>query len=213
MNELIRKFTIEGAVIIGSIALATNAFAAHDKDGSFYAYGKVVEAEPIIVKTIETTPHKECRLVRQQRVVRRDHHDEAILPSLLGGLLGGVIGHQFGGGRGKTALTIAGAFAGASIAKDSSHEYRHDRRFRDYEVRERCTIVEQVHEVEKVDGYRVTYLYQGREFTRTTRQHPGTRIRLRVQVIPVPETLVSSSGDFYQGYPVSTASYRPDESS
>ncbi len=123
MKELIRKFTFEGAMIIGSMAFASNALAAHDEDSSFYAYGKVVEAEPIIVKVVETTPHKECRQVRQQWVVRRDHHDDRILPSLFGGLLGGVIGHQFGGGRGKTALTIAGAFAGASIAKDSSHRH------------------------------------------------------------------------------------------
>ncbi|MCZ6503553.1 MAG: glycine zipper 2TM domain-containing protein [Gammaproteobacteria bacterium] len=210
MKELIRKLTFTGAIIVGSIASATNALAGHDQDGTFYAYGKVVEAEPIIVKVIETAPHKECRQVRQQRVVRRDHHDDRILPSLFGGLLGGVIGHQFGGGRGKTALTIAGAFAGANIAKDSSHKHRHNRRF---SVQERCTIVEQVHEVEKVDGYRVTYLYQGREFTRTTQRHPGTRIRLRVQVVPVPETLVSSSDGFLGGYPISTASYHPHESS
>jgi outer membrane lipoprotein SlyB len=39
------------------------------------------------------------------------------LGSLVGGGLGGLIGHQMGGGRGKTALTIAGAVGGDAVQK------------------------------------------------------------------------------------------------
>lgn len=202
MKKLIRKSTFAGAIIIGSIASANNVLAGHDADDSFYTYGTVVAAEPIIRRVLETTPLRECRWVRKQWSGHRDHHREKILPSLFGGLLGGVIGRQFGGGRGKTALTIAGAFAGASIAKGKLRKGRHHRGFRDDEIQERCTVIEQVHEVEVVDGYRVTYLYQGREFTRTTQLHPGTKIRLRVQVSPVPETLVSTSHRPIAGYPI-----------
>ncbi|MCH7741307.1 MAG: hypothetical protein IIB71_01425 [Proteobacteria bacterium] len=202
MKKLIRKSTFAGAIIIGSIASANNVLAGHDADDSFYTYGTVVAAEPIIRRVLETTPLRECRRVRKQWSGHRDHHQAKILPSLFGGLLGGVIGRQFGGGRGKTALTIAGAFAGASIAKGNLRKGRHHRGFRDDEVRERCTVIEQVHEVEVIDGYRVTYLYQGREFTRTTQLHPGTKIRLRVQVSPVPEILVSTSDRHVEGYPI-----------
>ena len=202
MKKLIRKSTFAGAIIIGSIASANNVLAGHDADDSFYTYGTVIEAEPIIRRVLETTPLRECRRVRKQWSGNRGHHQEKILPSLFGGLLGGVIGRQFGGGRGKTAFTIAGAFAGASIAKGKLRKGRHHRGFRDDEVRERCTVVEQVHEVEVIKGYRVTYLYQGREFTRTTPLHPGTKIRLRVQVSPVPEILVSTSDRHVEGYPI-----------
>ena len=84
MKELIRKFTYAGVILIGAIASSTNVSADHDELRSFNAYGEVVEAEPIIVKVTETTPHKECRQVRRQRVVRRhrvvhrDHHDDKI---------------------------------------------------------------------------------------------------------------------------------------
>lgn len=35
--------------------------------------------------------------------------------SIVGGILGGVLGHQFGDGRGRTAMTVLGATAGAVI--------------------------------------------------------------------------------------------------
>lgn len=201
MNALFRKTTIAGAIVIGSIASAAAVFADHDEDDSFYTYGQVVAVEPIIRQVDKTIPKKECRQVRHKRLVHHDHHDGTILSSLVGGLLGGVIGRQFGGGRGKTALTIAGAFAGASIAKASAHPRRQDRHTRGYGFRQHCTIVDQVHRVEIVEGYRVTYLYQDREFTRTTQLHPGTRIRLRVQVNPVAETLVSGYDELIEGQP------------
>jgi uncharacterized protein YcfJ len=192
MITLTRILTITGVATICVLTSIRPVLAAHNTSGtnSYYTYGEVISAEPIIRRTVETIPHEECRPVRQQRVIRRNHHHNNALPTLLGGLIGGVIGHQFGGGRGKKALTVAGALAGASIASNSAH--RQDYRYTDHATRQRCTVTEEVREVESIQGYFVTYRYQGREFTRTTVAHPGSRIRLRVKVNPVTDSLASN---------------------
>lgn len=157
--------------------------ANHEKEGnSFYAYGEVIETRPIIRHTTAWTPRTECQLIRSRPFSYKVRNKKAVFPTLFGGLLGGVIGHQFGGGRGKTALTIAGAFAGASIANNTGRHHHFE------EEIERCRVVHDVRNVEKIEGYRVTYLYQGKRFTRTMDQHPGSTVRIRVQVEPANDT-------------------------
>lgn len=181
--------TLTGVVTFCVLTSTSPAFAEHDTSSvnSYYTYGEVITAEPIIRRTVETYPIEECRPVSHRRVVHRNHHNNHLLPSLFGGLVGGALGHQFGGGRGKTAFTVVGALAGASIASNSAH--RHQDQYTDYVTSRRCTVKQEVREIERVEGYFVTYRYQGREFTRTTEEHPGSRIRLRVNVTPVTDSL------------------------
>ena len=42
----------------------------------------------------------------------RDNSDH-LIGTIAGGVAGGVVGNQFGGGNGKTALTVLGAVGGA----------------------------------------------------------------------------------------------------
>jgi uncharacterized protein YcfJ len=37
---------------------------------------------------------------------------------------------------------------------------------------------------QRIDGYRVTYVYQGREYSTRMPYDPGDRVRIRVDVIP-----------------------------
>lgn len=46
---------------------------------------------------------------------RDDIRNQEVAGSIIGGIIGGVIGHEFGDGRGRTAMTIIGATAGALI--------------------------------------------------------------------------------------------------
>lgn len=114
---------------------------------------------------------------------------------LVGGLIGGLIGNQFGGGNGKTAFTVAGAMLGASIAGD---HVRHSRRHRHdlgdagpaaYAFPERtsrrCTETTQIRRVRGIDGYDVTYRYQGRTFNKWMHEHPGNTVPVRVAVEPL----------------------------
>lgn len=56
---------------------------------------------------------------------------------------------------------------------------------RHYEMVQRCETVYQRHEEERLLGYRVTYLYNGEEFSVRTDADPGDEIRVRVSMHPV----------------------------
>ena len=49
----------------------------------------------------------------------------------------------------------------------------------------RCTTTTETRERTVLDGYDVTYLYHGQEFTKRVSEDPGDRIRIRVDVEPV----------------------------
>jgi uncharacterized protein YcfJ len=148
-----------------------------------YDYAPVTHIEPIVRRVRIETPRRECW--DETRVVESRPHisDPAVGGrTLLGGIIGGVIGHQIGSGRGNDAATIAGAVIGSGVGYDSA------RRRAGTEVEERvvqrcATRYEKEYE-ERIDGYRVTYEYNGREFTTRMPYDPGERIRVRVAVAP-----------------------------
>ena len=152
----------------------------------------------------------EDRRYRDDRDRRGQANPGAVL---IGGALGGLIGNQFGGGNGKKALTVAGAVIGASIGASASasnnarrygshRDSRYDSRgydsrgydSRGYDSREdrwrsepvrRCEVSYESRPVERIEGYEVTYRYHGRRFTKVVDEHPGNRLRVRVDVQPI----------------------------
>lgn len=132
---------------------------------------------------------------------RRGDGSEAAA-GLVGGLIGGLVGHQFGGGNGKKALTIVGAALGASIAQDhvrrsrdqDHYGDRYDDGFRNGGARygtgrvtRHCRETVETRRVRGVQGYDVTYRYQGRTFNKWMDEHPGDRVRVHVDVDVAPE--------------------------
>ena len=168
--------------MVTAAALSFTAPAFADDNG-FFAWAKVVDASPVVTYEQVTTPVESCRIVKR-RVVRDDRNRD-FGPALLGGAIGGVIGHQFGGGKGKTALTIAGALAGAGIATAGQNR---EQRPQHQEI---CETTYTTREVEHLEGYNVTYRYMGRNFERFTHEHPGKRIRVHVSVAPANQALAS----------------------
>jgi uncharacterized protein YcfJ len=164
----------------------------------YYVDAEVTNVAPVITERFVEEPRQEC--VVQPRAMRRgysrhDRHyrnDGSVVEyddrrggggsKLLGGLLGGLLGHQFGGGHGKTALTIVGAFAGAAIA---GGRRRVEPAYFEEPERRYCSTVTDQRLVRELDGYLVTYLYEGQEFTRQVDEHPGDRLRVRVEVTPL----------------------------
>lgn len=51
--------------------------------------------------------------VQQSQLITHTREGYHPLRTLAAGTIGGVVGHQFGNGKGKTAMTVAGATAGA----------------------------------------------------------------------------------------------------
>jgi len=146
----------------------------------FWVEAQVVDAEPLVRVVTVTTPQEVCRNeeVWQPVPARRSR-----TPVIAGGILGGVVGNQFGGGRGQDLLTIAGALLGASIGSDAAHRNNPGSGYKS--VQQICAIEHVRHDEERIDGYRVTYRYAGREFVTRTQTEPGNTIRVRVVVEPL----------------------------
>ena len=111
------------------------------------------------------------------------------MPTIAGGVIGGVVGRQFGSGNGRDAMTVLGTLIGASIGHEAGRREHHDyddyghARVRSHPI-ERCETHYTTREERELDGYRVTYRFAGREYTTRTQEHPGNRIRVRVDVTP-----------------------------
>lgn len=177
------KLTIRTALataLCGLLISAPAAYAYHD-DEPVWAYAKVVRAEPIYREVRVREAREVCEEVPVvERTTYRGSPDPGAV--LVGAVIGGVIGHQFGRGHGKDAATAAGVFIGANHAAQNSYQ---GRRVVEREVYEtRCETVRPVRYEERVEGYDVTYRYQGRLYHTRTNYPPGKRIRVRVDVTP-----------------------------
>ena len=124
---------------------------------------------------------------------------------ILGGIIGAAIGNQIGRGDGRRAATVGGAIIGSAIGHDAAqrgtgrrYDERYGNRYNDrYDDRynnrdddrygrdvERCSVRYEDSWQERVDGYRVTYEYNGRQYTTRLPYDPGEQVRVRVQVFP-----------------------------
>lgn len=147
-----------------------------------YDYAAVTRVEPVVRQVRVDTPRREC-YDETQTVESRPHISDPGVGgrTLLGGIIGGVIGHQFGSGSGRDAATVAGTVIGASVGYDSA-----SRAYGGSEERvvQRCSVRYDQQYEERIDGYRVTYEYNGREYTTRLPYDPGKKIRVRVAVAP-----------------------------
>jgi uncharacterized protein YcfJ len=184
----VRALIVVAGVLVAGSALAgppSWSNSRHNRDSyDGYDYAPVRYVTPITRQVRVETPRRECyddvRYVEQ-----RPHISDPGVGgrTLLGGLIGGVIGHQFGSGRGRDAATVAGTLIGAGVGYDSAAR-RASTGVRE-EVVQRCEVRYEEDYEERIEGYRVTYEYNGREFTTRMPYDPGDRIRVRVAVAPV----------------------------
>ena len=110
--------------------------------------------------------------------------------ALIGAIAGGVLGNSVGDGDGRKAATVIGAVLGGTIGNniERNGRYRNDpyrQQAAAYPQQvQRCrTVTTQVRD-ERVVGYRVGYEYAGRRYETMTDYHPGSEIRVRVDVSP-----------------------------
>ncbi|MGE8613034.1 MAG: glycine zipper 2TM domain-containing protein [Achromobacter veterisilvae] len=71
--------------------------------------------------------------VRQVQVPAKDNSDH-LVGTIAGGVAGGVVGNQFGGGNGKTALTVLGAVGGALAGREVERNIRQQQTVTHYEL-------------------------------------------------------------------------------
>jgi uncharacterized protein YcfJ len=208
-----RLVTAIAALALSGASLAyADDRAGYDYDGgrydgsrqSDYDTARVVRVEPLSRRIRVLEPRRECRLetvydggyYRDRNGYRNRGGDvRTTNNTIIGGLIGGAIGNQIGSGEGRRIATVAGALIGAAVGHDTAQRGRDDRygdryddrydddRGRSREV-ERCRVRHEERFEERIDGYRVTYVYNGREFTTRMSYDPGPQLRVRVHVSP-----------------------------
>jgi len=150
-------------------------------DRAVYDYAKVISSQPIIDYVTVKKPVRECWEEMQSYTI--DHgarHSRG--GALVGAIIGGAVGHQFGDGSGKDAATAVGTILGAAIGSEKARQ-RYGVETVSRPVR-RCETTFQSHREERIDGYRVTYRYNGQKYMTEMPYDPGRRIRVRVDIRP-----------------------------
>lgn len=170
------------------LAGAGTALADHDEgqsrsSGAQYDYATVLSAQPIVNSVTVTTPVREC-WQETRHYTARPYYGQRGPGTLLGAVIGGVIGHQVGSGRGNDAATIAGALIGAAVGNDSARQHGNYSRQTYSRPVERCETRYREHREERIEGYSVTYRYNGQKYRTEMPYDPGERIRVRVDVRP-----------------------------
>lgn len=163
-----------------SLAVVAPAAAGHRTGRDYYDYARVVRVKPIY----ETVQVESARTVCWKEP-RHYHHGVSYTPEIFGAIVGGVVGNQFGSGSGRDIATVAGAVLGGSVAHDIKVRNGYGRGHSHHEMVERCRTEPVYHSEERVVGYRVKYRYRGKVYWTRTAEHPGHRIKVRVDVSPV----------------------------
>ena len=167
---------------MASAAILITATAQADR--AVYDYAKVISAQPMVRYVTVKTPVRECwEELQYYSVDTRPRNSGG--STLLGAVIGGAIGHQFGSGRGNDAATVAGALIGAAVGSDSARKRNTGYGVETYSRPvERCATRYRETQEERIDGYRVTYRYNGQKYVTEMPYDPGNRLRVRVDIRP-----------------------------
>ena len=157
-------------------------------DGGGYDYARVVDVQPLTTRVRVTTPQRECW---DETRMDNGGYGNSPLPrtaaggAVLGAIVGGVLGHQIGHGHQRDAATAIGAVFGAGVGATQAQRRAANASAppRQYTV-QRCETRYHDEWQERTDGYRVTYVYNGRRQVTELPYRPGDRIRVRVDVSP-----------------------------
>jgi uncharacterized protein YcfJ len=168
--------TVTATALLG-LGVATGAQADH-RAHSDVVYARVVDVEPVVRYVTVNRPQEQCW---DEVVTEPARPFGTVGPTIAGGIVGAAIGRQFGSGRDRDALTMIGAVAGSAIANQRAQR---NQGYREVPV-QRCEVVNERVTEQRVDGYLVTYQYQGRRYTTRTATPPGDRIALAVDVRPL----------------------------
>ncbi len=170
----------------GFALLALTNIAAAGRYDSEYTYAPVVDVQPIYTTYQVPQEHRVCENRRHATRRYSSHHRSGNAGgAILGGIIGGLVGNHFGDGRGRDAATAAGIIAGAAIGSNARpagyyDDRRHNRHNR--HQRRQCYTRTEYTEEQRISGYDVSYDYDGRIHHTRLRNHPGDRIRIKVNV-------------------------------
>lgn len=146
----------------------------HRGHDSYIVNARVTHVEPIIEVIDTPNQRREC----WDEEVRGSYRSSGSDGALVGAIIGGVIGHNIGDSRHRGASTAVGTLIGATIGHDANRNSHTPYSY----TEQRCELVTDTVQEERISGYRVSYHYQGERFTRHMDRDPGRFVRLRVSL-------------------------------
>jgi uncharacterized protein YcfJ len=177
--------TMKAIAATSALALASGAALGDDRyegDGD-YDFAPVVNVEPLRHQVRVSEPVREC-WQETSYAPDRPFSSNHVGATLLGSAIGIALGNQIGHGRGKDVARVAGAVIGGAIGHNVSVDRERERYGDGGRSYERCDVRYRDSYEERIDGYRVTYEYAGRQYVTRMPYDPGERIRVRVAVTP-----------------------------
>ncbi len=157
------------------IAISNTGLAGYyDQD---YTYAQVVDVQPI---------YEEYRIPQNRRVCddnrgrphNRPQHASNGGGAILGGIIGGIIGNRFGKGHGRQAATAAGVILGSTIGSNA----RPQGYYSGNGPRRACYNQREYRLEQRINGYNVSYEYNGRVYQTRMQNHPGDKVRVQINV-------------------------------
>ncbi|MCX7554792.1 glycine zipper 2TM domain-containing protein [Marinicella sp. S1101] len=165
------KFFLTAVLV--SLPLLASASRYNNINHSSVNYGRVIAAEPIYQNITVPEERQVCDRRRNYSDNHNRRNNQNTGKAILGGIIGGAIGNRFGKGRGRDASTALGVLIGAGIGANSNNRHH---------PTQNCYVETFYHNEERFMGYDVTYEFQGDLYQTQMQQHPGDRVRLRVNV-------------------------------
>jgi uncharacterized protein YcfJ len=150
-------------------------------------YAQVVETRPVYTAVQVSQPRQECwqEPTAYNRGGQQNYwFTDGVAGSVVGAIAGGVAGHQFGKGRGKDAATALGAIIGAGVGQRVVNS-RAAPASQTGAYQTRCQTIRSTYTEQRIDGYDVTYRYQGRLYSTRMPYDPGARLPVNVHIEPV----------------------------
>lgn len=186
------KSTLAVTLAVSILTVSSASFAGNKNKhnssiriGQHYDYAKVIKVKPVYREVRVSTPITECWDEPVVHSTGGYAHTKSASGMAVGGILGGVIGHQVGKGSGKKLATALGAIIGAGIGHEAVNGHVQSSQRHTYtQYEEQCEVQHQVSYDEVIEGYDVTYRYQGERYHIEMPYHPGKRIKLRISVTP-----------------------------
>ncbi len=161
------------AGVVAAVSTGSNAY------GSGIAIEvPVVSSNPVYQVVRVNTPQEEC----WQEAVTVSNKSNSDTPEILGAIVGAGVGRLFGDGRGQDVATVAGAILGGSIGSDL--ENKKNASGNQIQYQQRCKVVDQYRDEERLQGYDVTFKLNDRLYTTRTRNDPGSSIQINFTVTP-----------------------------
>ncbi|TFG83184.1 MAG: glycine zipper 2TM domain-containing protein [Chromatiales bacterium] len=187
------------AIAATALVVSGTANASHRGQGRYQqarydsgptvVYAQVSSVQPLIEQVHIQVPVRECyeTTAYAPPAYGSTRPRSTVGGTIVGGVIGGVIGDQFGGGEGRGAMRLLGALVGAAVGHDAASRrqaaYYPQPAAQPYPVTE-CTTHYESRVEERTRGYRVAYIYDGREYYTEMASPPGDRIPIEVAVRP-----------------------------